>query len=140
MKLKKYLPAFLCFSLCFSCQKQTKFESIEAYEKLIGKWESIDGDLTGQVIIKKKGKVITHYGNERGERFQASRINLQNTSANYYNTVWKVIAMERLNNDDEYVDGTAIFFNATFDTILKESGAFNPPPMSKIKFIRYVRE
>ena len=139
MKLFALSATFLILS-CFSCQKQ-KFQSCSEYEKLVGDWRSIDGDLPSQLKILPDGKVILHSGVERGVRFKASNCFVsQNLNFNYYETSFKSIQMNRLGQKDKVIDALAIGYNATFDTILKLTAAFNPVTNSLPQPARFIRK
>lgn len=123
--MKLLSPLVIAF-LIFSCQKK-EFQSCPEYEKLIGTWESINGDSEYEITYGKEGVVVEKSDFERTERYKIKQ-------CSYKNLRFKM----EIYHSKAFTRGCKT--NITIDTISLLMGAYNQPIDTVDYFIYFTKK
>lgn len=125
--MKKLLFVLISSLILISCRKQ-QFQPCQEYENIVGTWESITGDGTDLITITTDGKYIYDSALERNRTYK------------FWTCEWKLDSYFKFFTNRKRDEFLTIFPNATFDTLVSGSGAYNHMDSSMIdygrKFVR----
>lgn len=123
MKLNAFY--IFIFFLFLSCKKN-KFESCTHFEKLIGTWKNIEGDVFSKVTFLSNGKIIEEMGIER-----TTKRKFLSCSSYIYKGEMIVAFYE---NKEKFNPTGYYKFNEEFDTMRNYIGSYNIYDTSKINW------
>lgn len=127
--MKKALFTIFFVIFLLSCKKD-KFKPSSEYEKLIGTWVNINGDIEREITFKLDGKVIEKSEVDRTERYQILSSTTYFYDGNYF--------FSFVVKNSEYTRG--IKYTQNFDTIYHYKGAFNQPDSSFNQYTYFIRK